>query len=402
MAYSPQEQEHSPEVSNNFFRALSLGDIYGKENPNPARIEVDKDLYDKLTKGTLQSKLATRERFVKEHNIIGIGAFKSTPDGYFVNESHIQTLAYWVPYHSERQLIIQLASSLNQNSKPTIVEAACGSGLVSKLLAIDNHVKVIGTDPYMVSMRGPRIPNTQGEWQLKREDLWNLIEEFGPKYNQGKHKDRKRLLDTIRMEYARKPVFEHLSVAGFNAQSGDPLRLNSEIGNLQDLSNENDQQPSPIDLVLCSFMPMDVDLTVPIRDGIHPKCIVYVRPMNGMSGAGDFYSGEVLDELGEEVFVSANTAISYNPGKHYRTVARWPTHQRNDWMTYSNPPKLGHTLDAEVVIQIRNDVDLTNTPPINIEKYQFDRQLESAFSKSDDLEKFLGRLEKARAELFAE
>ena len=38
-------------------------------------------------------------------------------------------------------------------------------------------------------------------------------------------------------------------------------------------------------------MTTGTDLTLAIRDGIHPKAIIYVKPVNGFSGVGDYYQG---------------------------------------------------------------------------------------------------------------
>ena len=64
-------------------------------------------------------------------------------------------------------------------------------------------------------------------------------------------------------------------------------------------------------------MTTGTDLTLAIRDGIHPKAIIYVKPVNGFSGVGDYYQGPQRG--------MANKVVSFNPGRDYRTVARWQT-----------------------------------------------------------------------------
>ena len=52
------------------------------------------------------------------------------------------------------------------------------------------------------------------------------------------------------------------------------IKRSKEFRKLLNKERENLQ----LDLVICSFMPSTADLTIPIRDGINPKAIVYIRP----------------------------------------------------------------------------------------------------------------------------
>lgn len=179
----------------------------------------------------------------------------------------------------------------------------------------------------------------------------------------------------------------HLVYHGVNL--GEEEQFKDEIQRLQEIADLY-YSPSPVDMAICSFMPLETELTVPIRDGIYPKCIVYVRPSNGRSGAGDYY---LERDPAEDLRFAM---MSLNPGVHYRTLARWPTVSNLDWYPYERFFGYTGSLGAEVVIQIRNDVTVRNTPDIQINSYPWDQEIEVMLAKYNRAKEFFGGMEEAR------
>lgn len=296
---------------------------------------------------------------------------------------------HWVPHHDERQIILKLANIVAEGNKPIILEAACGNGFVSKLLAADGLAAVVGVDPALSGMGYSKLGKSPGEVKFEEVDFWDVVDRYSPQFRPEVENERRELLNKVRGDYLKYgPVYEQIYVL---AQMGDPLRLNNEIARLQKLA-ELYIRPSSVSLVLCSFMPSGVDLTVPIRDGVYPKCIVYVRTPKGTVGAGDFYAEErntLCDEkMKEEHTVSPYTAISLNPGVNYYTAAVWQTTYENDWS--ESRQELGNFLGAEVVVQLRNDVVLRPVQPVLLEKYTFDTQIELELKKRSRIERKYG------------
>lgn len=283
-------------------------------------------------------------------------------------------LTWWVPHHFERQIILRLARSITPDSrKPTVLDAGCGSGIVSKLLAVDNQADVIGVDPDMEGMGYQRLGQSPGRVQFKVSDLWDTLDQFTHPTNSDIDQERRTLLAQVRDDSKQNgPVFSHLHE---KIQSGDHTRLVPEITTLQELTRL-EAPVSSVDLVVCSFMPPKVDLTVPIRDGIYPKCIVYVRAPEGFVGAGDFYQdgkNTIDEETAETDIVTQDTVISLNPGRNYYTAARWRTTSTNDWN--SSQKEFRGPLGGEVIVQLRNDVTMKTPQPLLIEQYPFDDNL---------------------------
>lgn len=293
-----------------------------------------------------------------------------------------------------------MAKLLAGTNKPTILEAACGSGIVSRVLAAEGNIEVIGVDPKAVKMGSERIPPTPGSVQLRQADLWDVIDEFSPGFPQDVVSRRKTLLNTIKAEYSKKAIFELFCLGCACGQEGDPQRVKNEVRELQELARTTEMS-SPIDIVLCSFMPRDIDLTVPLRDGIYPKAIIYTRPISGMSGAGDFYVEGIFDrDTDEEIMPDDNAAISFNPGSNYRTVARWLTPCSNDWWYFNKPPHFYERFKAEVVIQVRKDIQIKGSGDIGVNKYPFDDDFVQGFKKPELYRQFREGLESACIELF--
>lgn len=287
-------------------------------------------------------------------------------------------LTHWTPHHLERQLILNLAHAVSKpNETPTILEAACGSGFVSSLLAADGQTRVIGIDPNLNQAGTLRLGNVPGNTSLEECDFWDKVPSLGPVYDPDIQAEREDLLKKIR-EYQRShgAIYERLHE---EVQWGNPLALNQEVARLQELARRY-ISASPVSMVLCSFMPLDIELTIPIRDGIYPGCIVYTRipEKRGTVGAGDFYNDPTKTacnyEVEEEAEVSEDTVISLNPGRNYKTVARWRTTQYNDWSSSQNT--FHYLLGAEVVVQLRKDIALRSKLSTKVEKYGFDVEIE--------------------------
>lgn len=409
----------SSEMTGNFFRGMSLGDFYGKDRPNPRKIPITFEQFlrwgstppnDEERRIRHEEKMA----FARVHGIEEVGGMQSHKDtGSFLEERRsYQHITEWLPYHGERQVILRLAQSVaGEGRKPVILDAGCGSGAVTKILAIDGLTTTVGVDLMLDKRGADRLPEVAGV-DLRHTDLWDVLDELSPQFPQIIQGDRQELLRRLRERIQNNPVFEHLSVFSASAQIGEPEALNEEVARLQELTQERITE-SPIDLVVCSFMPSTADLTIPIRDGIHPKAIVYIRPTNGMSGAGDYY---IADEEGknpddpnrftfrdgehdiEPVSVNPNTVISYNPGTHYRTAARWLTPSQNSWMRSYN--RFGYLFDTEAVIQLRNDVELRPVKSPYVEKYSLDIQLENGFSKPSESRQFLSGIQQVNQSFF--
>lgn len=392
----------------NFFNTATIGDIYTRDVPNPRRISLTDEQLSRWILNVPAGIDARAERvayarskgvqWIDESNVFRYPIF-SKQGPYYLTEIPAPDLTHWFPFAEERSVILNLANSLADTNRPTILEAACGSGIVSRVLAAEGIVNVVGVDPEMIKMGSERIPSTPGSIQLRKADLWDVIDEFSPGFSQEVVGRRKALLDTVRTEYSKGAIFEMFCLGSACAQEGDPQRVENVVRELQELARRV-ERPSPADIVLCSFMPRDIDLTVPLRDGIYPKAIIYTRPVSGMSGAGDFYvEGSFSRDTVEIIEPDENAAISFNPGNNYHTVARWLTHSSNDWWHSKNPPSFYEHFDSEVVIQVRKDVQIKRGEKFCVNKYPFDDDFVQGFRSPELYRKFLEGLELARREL---
>jgi len=305
-----------------------------------------------------------------------------------IEEREIEpVVTWWLPNAHERALILQLASTLHDSeSKPLIVDAACGTGFTDKVLALDGELKVVGID--LDAKAVAALSNIASTVVFHTGDVWDYINHFGPRYPEKTARERNYILDTIRVR--TKCDLAYVSYHGVNL--GDPNDLSEEVIRLQQLVALQPERSSPTDIVLCSFMPIGTELTIPIRDGIRPKAIVYIRPINGQSGAGDYYlEPDKSDELRYAV-------ISYNPGENYRTVARWRTQSRLDW-DFTNG-RLNSDLTAEVVIQLRKDIVLQRPISIDVNRYPWDDELGESLRVNEKDGIFQQGIHVARESLF--
>lgn len=358
-----------PEITGNFFRGVGLGDFYGKMRPVASDTTQESSAYAHITE--------------------------------------------WLPYHAERQLILRLAQSLaGEKRKPLIIDAGCGSGAITKILAADGLATCIGID-FMSDKRGSTVLPPINGADIRSVDLWDALGELSPQFPSDISKERQELLRGLRERIQTDPVFAYVDIFGASGQIGDPEAMNENVRRLQELAQLRTAE-SPVDLVVCSYMPSTADLTIAIRDGIHPKAIVYVFPNNGMSGAGDYYiteyeAGFPEDDTDRFTFrdtetdvepttVNPNTVISYNPGTNYHTAVRWSTTWQNNW--FRRGQGFGRPFDSEVAIQLRNDVQIQQSLPPHIEKYPLDLQLENGFMKPEEKIEFLSGIQKATTNLF--
>lgn len=387
---------------NRFFRSVTLGLLYGEHTRPKGRVYLSQEQMKKWFLTPVEYRRegeSERIAFARSQGIQWVDSinahFDRTAGQYYLFEVSPPKLAYWAPHQSEREVLLNLAQALaGKKQHSTIVEVGCGSGIVSRMLAADSNARVIGIDPDIKYMGGDRIPSTPGNIHLYSSDLWNAVDILGPEYDESNLAERKKLL-ALMEPFTEKPVFEYFGHGDFNAQEGDISALNSELRNLQKITTSSTSD-SPVDLVLCSFMDRDKELTVPIRDGIYPKVIVYIRPVSGRSGAGDYYLETTIDESdGAERPPNLDSAISFNPGRNYRTVARWKTPNAIDWKSYDKPPEFSG-LSSEVVIQIRNDQMVESFPDLEIPHYSYDKDIEKSFKSESDYLRFRGGIREAR------
>jgi SAM-dependent methyltransferase len=151
-----------------------------------------------------------------------------------------------------------------------------------------------------------------------------------------------------------------------------------------------------IDVVLSSWMPLNINLTPDIRD-INAKSIVYVREVGGSTGVPDYsYNDFIYDDEGNEVInpLSREEFISYHPGRNYTKVFEWcgpAIREINDISLKSKKkPHYGfNDIDMnQIEVQIRRDQFL---PPIHrlsfeeLEKYPWEKVLEEYKGKLEPL-----------------
>ncbi len=391
------------EAARDHIGKLTLGDIYGRVRQDPKRVPITFEQYKYFDSPEGEE---VRREFAKLHGITNIGSWGKRGNEFYLDESiSTDELAEWIPYVKERELILQVSQAVaDNNRRPLLMEVGCGTGLLSNVLGLDQQVSVLGIDISREALdkgKFPPIPHTG----LVQADVWDFIHQIGPLYSAEVTHARTDLLTAIK---SGNSSFTLLEFPG-NFLIGDEKSLVDKIADLQSL-DPSFEEPSPVDLVVCSFMHEGADLTVPIRDGIFPKAIVYVRPTNGKSGAGDYYYADRytavdldkwnaasefdLDESIKAV-IGPNTHISYNPGIHYMTLARWETPWNSDWNLEEQ--KFWRERSAEVVIQVRKDVAMRPITLPSLQTYTFDRDIENAFKSNNGFDTFQTEIEEARA-----
>lgn len=381
-----QERQLQLEQARSVLNSLTLPDIFGRKRDQTKKVPITLDQYRRWSDGQNEAEL---DAFALSHGIEEIGVLMHGQNGnhFIIESSSTKKLAWWVPHIQERQVILQLAESIKGSDRPKILEVGHGSGLVANLLAFDGKADVMGIDNNAEKLANRNMPNAPGV-SFYTADIWDSIEKLGPSYSDEIAERRKKLFEAIREGGASLTGTEHFPGLLF----GKPRRFNAEIDELQALSTQFTEQGAA-SIVLCSFMALGAELTVPIRDGIFPKIIIYVRPDNGKSGAGDYYSSnyDVFDEdedADEEgpVKIGENTHVSFNPGVNYRTVLRWNTPWPTDYPSYGYDWEEKEVKDctAEVIVQIRRDVNPEFIKSISPERFNFDDEMDRLLTKQPD------------------
>lgn len=387
------------EAARDHIGKLTLGDIYGRVRQDPKRVPITFEQYKYFDSSEGEG---SKREFAKLHGITNIGSWGG---GFLYEAISTDELAKWVPYANEREVILQVAQAVaGNNRRPSLVEVGCGTGLLSHVLGLDQQVSVLGIDISQEALgkgKFPPIPHTG----LVQADVWDFIHQIGPRYPAEVAHARTDLLTAIKSGNSSFTQSDFLGIL-----IGDEKSLVGEIADLQSLAPLF-EEPSPVDLVVCSFMHEGADLTVPIRDGIFPKAIVYIRPTNGKSGAGDYYYADKYSAIdlhkwnaaseydwdeSIKVVIGPNTHISYNPGIHYKSVACWATPWNSDHDVREQ--KFRRT-SAEVVIQVRKDVAMRPTTLPSLQTHTFDQDIENAFESSNGFDTFQTGIEEARVGL---
>lgn len=368
-----------------YFSKISLADIYGRTTLRPeTQITTDIPYEDGMK---WHNAIFNRDLILQEiadrYGIPHVSSFSSEwkwgqdENGKFGNLVKNPKLVIsvgmgapitnWSPFIAERGAISALATSISGKDKPVVLEVGAGNGFTSKLLAADNALRVIGIDPNL--LRYKQLPDTPGNVTLREVDIFDLTKEFGPARSAQNTAQIEEILKKIRDSFMRDKnmYFWGMQHGLFRGMGyGD---FDKEVKELKKIAGKYKEQ-SPVDLVVCSFMTTGDDLTLAIRDGIRPKAIVYVMPLNGLSGVGNYYFG------GEKIRNVENKVISFNPGKEYRTVARWQTFWQDEWTRCCYSTSSLGMEQADVVVQLRNDVKLKPAKNIpTVRTYSFDTEI---------------------------
>lgn len=372
-----------------FFQSLELPDIYGRQRDKQddvKEVEITAEQYNRWTNSNSREPKVWAERiaFAKANGMRDVSSFtgKLMDVGsrrYFMKESPFeQQLTYWAPHQAERKAILSLARALNPEvEKPVILDVGAYNYFLTQLLAYDNQANIVGLEQYAPALSDNRITISSRSAHLVNGDLWDMLYSFGPRFSMDVHQRRRELLERVRDRQKEEQIFHNLADDG-NFQYGDPLLLNGEVAELQGLVASR-LSDSPVDIAICSMMTRSMDLTVPIRDGIYPKAIIYVRLTDGLTGAGDFYLDD--DTIARVVRINKNTVISHNPGYNYSLLARWPTHWEGDWNVFDCRLR---GMSAEVIVQVRNDIVLGEFPQVQVTQFPFDREIEKENTRSSD------------------
>lgn len=397
IAEKPLEATHESLQDPEYFKKISLGDIYGRTTLKPgtrlvtdipyskySKLEWKDDKYRELT-------MLLREKYDIPHIACYSSEWRHGQDknGRWGNQVKNPKLVIsvgmgaamtnWAPFVAERGAITALATSISGTEKPVVLDVGTGNGFTSKLLAQDGNTRVIGVDPNL--SRYEQLPDTSGDVSFREADIFELIEEFGPNRFSQDTERIKEILEKIKGSFMEdKNMYFWGMQHGFFRGMGYK-DFSNEVKKLRKIAGRNREQ-SPVDLAICSFMTVGDDLTLAIRDGIRPKAIAYAMPVNGFSGVGNFY---LEDEKKKGI---ENKVVSFNPGKEYRTVACWQTFWQDDWGRYCYEQGLGLE-QALVVVQLRKDIKpkLQKEIPV-VRTYPFDMEIAEVIRTGKRWEKF--------------
>ena len=369
----PDQLTPEPLQGSEYFSRLPLGDIYGRTTLKPGTrimtdIPNDDDAYKLFKDHERVRELA------EKHGIphIGSGSYggdRKKQPFIEISAGMGAPMTNWAPFVAERGAIAALAISISGSDRPVVLEVGAGNGFTSKLLAADKCLRVVATDPNLSKYE--QIPYTPGDVTLRDADVFDLVEEFGPARSLQDTARIKEILERIKGSFMEdKNMYFWGMQHGFFRGMGYG-EFGKDVAELRKTAGKYKQQ-SPVDLVVCSFMTTGDDLTLAIRDGIRPKAIVYVMPLNGLSGVGNYY----LDD--DRKRGVENEVVSFNPGKEYQTVARWQTFWHDEWGRFCYDQSFGIE-QADVVVQLRNDVRPRAPREIPVVRtYPFDEQIADA------------------------
>lgn len=349
---------------------LSLKDIYGNYTLRPGTNIITDIPY---SSDLLSSQSSEREELLRvlsaRYDIPRIGGSKSewvwgTENGRPVNTVKNPRLVItagigpplieWAPIFLERGAISALALNVSDKEKPLVLDIKCDSGLTTKLLSADNNLDVVGIDTTHLSLTDTVIEN--------------LLEEYGPTYPPGEREVLLQLLKDARTATQKGFLF-HVMGADFGQRSPQEV-----VRTLQTFVRQAQGKP-PVDVAILNMPSYEPFEIFSIRDGLHPKVIVYVKPIESPL-SDDFYADESFS--GEE---QLDTGSAYNPGRNYRTLARWQTFAHADWLSDAYGFSIGENA-TEVVVQLRNDIQLRNAFSLpELRNYDWDMEVGDVIKK---------------------
>lgn len=407
MAKEPEPQAHimggaesrsNHEPSAEFFQNLSLADIYGHYPLDRSMIITD------LPYGRTISDEQKKE-LIDRYGLYSIAAYSNKvvrageQARLVIDPGPTEKLSWWAPHHAERELLLKVAQGLSDPGRtPFILEAGCGTGFLSKVIAAANTTTVLGVDVDVAALN--RLPVADSNVSLRVANVWDILDEFGPKYPNGIDKEVRENLQHTRKILDR--FSWSLERRSWSEQEWSEYRRNCRLAKLgtrrlQEIVPKY-ESPSQVDMVISSFMNDGTELTIPIRDGLHPKCIVYIKAISGKgakTGMGmNRYSGNY-----DESFIGRNLMVSSDPGEHYRTIAHWETFSELDYGYHM----YGHSIELpiEVVVQLHRDVNLRDTAGSNltVREYPWDSELTDVLRRHNKEDNFLSGIAQARRDL---
>lgn len=357
---------HKQGESNNFFLKLSVGNIYGEYTMDPkTRIGTDlivpKDHPPRLTEEEKKS-------ITQKYHIPSIGYIQliDHPEGkqFVVTPGMSERVTEWAPISLERAAITAVARAVSDKELPYVVDVGCGNGFNSKLLAEESQLKILGIDPNLPEETHYSNENVE----LRKADIHDILNELGPIRDSQTTKQIASTLEKIR--HAFLTLDDPFNAIFFKYLHDQRQKLENEIEELQRNADKY-VKDSSVDVVLCSFMPDEIDLTLAIRDGIHPKAIIYAfddLPRDCLDQT-DFYQEHLRKNAGD----LQNKVLRFNPGSNYETMAEWQTFYRRDW-EYGQTGPIAIT-DGRVVVQIRKDVELNLPQNVATRAYEWDKDI---------------------------
>lgn len=384
------EQQNSGEL----FSTLSLNDIYGYYPVDP-RVEIKTD--HPYPYGRDLSEEEKRE-LCRKNGIPTIGAYGGGRE-MVIRAGRTEKLTWWAPHEQERQLLIRLAQSIAPDKdKPFILDIGCGSGFVCRLLADAGNVRVVGIDKNRPQIE--KIPETQSQdVKLMEADAWDIPRSFGPTYQEP-------ILSAVNLRLSHIRAAQNYDRGLLDRREGEDQKeewrkyhrawylAKRGVKELQKLTSQIFKE-SPVDVVLSSFMDQWIDLTVPIRDAIYPRMIIYVKAVRGEGGR----VGSGMPPDYNKSCIGENKIISFDVGKNFTTIAHWRTLNAVDWAGHIYPsddlfsPHMDLTF--EVVIQLRNDVQLTDVAEPRITHYPWDDEIVEVLKVHGKDSLFFGELSEA-------